>query len=206
MAADGKLHISYNQIHQLIEGSVRQFGLGDDGFSPDLIVAIGGGGFIPARILRSFLKAKHGRNVPIQAVGLTLYEELPGGAGEAAGAHVTKTQWLDFGSPTRVALLGRRILVVDEVDDSRKTLAYAVAELRSDVEAQERLAGMAPGASATEIGVFVVYNKDKPKAEPLPPPVMRRYFAAATTPDRWLAFPWDCTSDIAAHTALAEQP
>jgi len=49
-------------------------------FKPDLIVAIGGGGFYPARVLRTYLKvpskvdpAKQ-RNIPIQAIGLSLYE------------------------------------------------------------------------------------------------------------------------------------
>lgn len=49
--------------------------------APDLFIAIGGGGFIPARILRSFCKTTQDgkkRNIPIQAVGLTLYESLGG--------------------------------------------------------------------------------------------------------------------------------
>jgi hypothetical protein len=41
------------------------------------IAAIGGGGFIPARIARSFLKDSNKRNIPIQAIGLSLYEALP---------------------------------------------------------------------------------------------------------------------------------
>ncbi|KAJ1823587.1 hypoxanthine-guanine phosphoribosyltransferase [Coemansia sp. S610] len=207
--AGSKLHISYNQIHQLIDYAVKRFRLGDD-YSPDLMIAIGGGGFIPARILRSFLKAKNGRNIPIQAIGLSLYEELPNagqnGVPEVPGVQVTKTQWLNFGgADSLVSLLGRKILIVDEVDDSRKTLVYAVAELLKDIRAQEIQAGMNPGESNTEIGIFVVYNKDKPKAEELPESVMRHYYPAATTPDRWLFFPWDCTTDIGVHTELSKQ-
>ncbi|KAJ1822726.1 hypoxanthine-guanine phosphoribosyltransferase [Coemansia sp. RSA 2599] len=205
----GKLYISYNQIHQLIDNAVHTYKLDTD-FQPDLIVAIGGGGFIPARILRSFLKARSGHNIPIQAIGLSLYEELPNagqdGVPEVPGVQVTKTQWLNFGgADSLVSLLGRRILIVDEVDDSRKTLVYAVAELLKDIAEQERQKGLAPGASNTEIGIFVVYNKDKPKAEELPESIMKRYYSAATTPDRWLAFPWDCTTDIAEHTELAKK-
>lgn len=62
-------------------------------FSPDLFIAIGGGGFIPARILRTFCKVTtegKKRNIPIQAVGLTLYESMGGVSAEiptrAAGA------------------------------------------------------------------------------------------------------------------------
>ena len=49
--------------------------------APTLFIAIGGGGFIPARILRTFLKVDTDgvkRNIPIQAVGLTLYESMGG--------------------------------------------------------------------------------------------------------------------------------
>lgn len=49
-------------------------------FNPDLMVAIGGGGFYPARVLRTYLKVPSKvdpaklRNIPIQAIGLSLYE------------------------------------------------------------------------------------------------------------------------------------
>ncbi|KAJ2308242.1 hypoxanthine-guanine phosphoribosyltransferase, partial [Coemansia sp. RSA 2611] len=69
-----------------------------------------------------------------------------------------------------------------------------------------RQAGMQPGESNTEIGIFVVYNKDKPKVEQqLPDGVMQHYYPAATTPDRWLFFPWDCTTDIETHSELARK-
>lgn len=53
----------------------------DSLLAPDLFIAIGGGGFIPARILRTFCKnIENGtkRNIPIQAVGLYLYESMGG--------------------------------------------------------------------------------------------------------------------------------
>lgn len=56
-------------------------GWGANDVAPTLFIAIGGGGFIPARILRTFLKTtSEGKkqNIPIQAVGLTLYESLGG--------------------------------------------------------------------------------------------------------------------------------
>jgi len=60
-------------------------------------------------------------------------------------------------------LLGRKILVVDEVDDTRTTLQYTIRELQRDIDAQlqdvkeeaerERL------RSETKLGIFVVHNK-----------------------------------------------
>ena len=43
---------------------------------PDITIGISGGGLIPARIIRSFLKQKGGKNISIQAIGLLLYERF----------------------------------------------------------------------------------------------------------------------------------
>lgn len=91
------------------------------------MIAIGGGGFIPARIIRTFLKISDTpeskpRNIPIQAIGLSLYEALPDTSEEVVGKEVIRTQWLDFSTLGKKyekgALLGKRSLIVDEVDDT----------------------------------------------------------------------------------------
>lgn len=170
------------------------------------MIAIGGGGFIPARMLRTFLKKTERGNIPIQAIGLSLYEELANAGGEEKpGTQVQKTQWLNFGaSHSEISLLGRRILIVDEVDDTRTTLAYAVEELKKDVEAEEIRRGMKPGESNTTFGVFVLHNKIKPKKRDLPEDIMKNYFAAVEMPDQWLVYPWDAV-DIESHTELANK-
>lgn len=120
-----RLRLSYNDIHNAISATAPRI---MTEFTPDLFIAIGGGGFIPARILRTFCKVSQDgkkRNIPIQAVGLTLYESL-GGIEEVAGQEVVRVQWIDFstlGSKLKHGgLLGRKILIVDEVDDTRTTL------------------------------------------------------------------------------------
>ena len=50
MSESEKMYISYNNIHQLCQEIAPKI----KEFKPDLIIAIGGGGFIPARMLRSF--------------------------------------------------------------------------------------------------------------------------------------------------------
>ncbi|KAL7320276.1 hypoxanthine-guanine phosphoribosyltransferase [Mucor circinelloides] len=200
-----KLHISYNQIHDSIRQSVDRFNINDD-FKPDLMIAIGGGGFIPARILRTFLKKTSRGNIPIQAIGLSLYEELANANGEEKpGTQVQKTQWLNFGaSHSEISLLGRRILIVDEVDDTRTTLAFAVEELQKDIEAEEIRKGMKPGESNTVLGIFVLHNKLKTKKRDLPEEIKKNYFAAVEMPDQWLVYPWDAV-DIEEHTELANK-
>jgi hypoxanthine phosphoribosyltransferase len=138
---------------------------------PQLIIAIGGGGYVPARILRSFLKVPGTANIPIQAIGLSLYETLPetqktktaiaaaaednGAAPETIGTQVTRTQWLDLSALGEMEnLVGKRVLIVDEVDDTRTTLEYAVRELEKDVEAARQRVG---GGEPTKFSIFVLH-------------------------------------------------
>lgn len=199
-----KVFVSYNKIHKLCQESAAQL----IKFDPEAIIAIGGGGFIPARILRTFLRrAKEGRskNIPIQAIGLSLYEDMgTENYEEKMGKEVIRMQWLDFSSLNehKVDLIGKNILIVDEVDDTRTTLHYAVSELQKDLDALAKKLGR--GNVKTTLSVFVLHNKDKPKNAELPEEMMRsgRYVAACTTKDDWIAYPWEA-ENIEEHTRLA---
>ncbi len=203
------------------------------------MIAIGGGGYVPARILRSFLKRPGSTNIPIQAIGLSLYETLPSskskpsseassdddsddGVVEEPGTKVTRTQWLDLSALGEMeSLVGKRVLIVDEVDDTRTTLEYAVKELEKDVEiARERM-----GGEKTQFSIFVLHvccpfprsvwmvadlhetkkqNKDKQKKGTLPAEMVDsgRYVAARTVGDEWICYPWEAV-DIDEHDRLA---
>jgi hypoxanthine phosphoribosyltransferase len=159
------------------------------------MIAIGGGGYVPARILRSFLKKPGTANIPIQAIGLSLYEQLGTGADsevEAPGTKVTRTQWLDLSSLEMANLIGKNVLIVDEVDDTRTTLEYAVRELEKDVEAAVQKLGRQ--GEKTNFSIFVLHNKDKPKKGSLPQEILEgRYSAARTVGDVWINYPWEAT-------------
>ena len=73
---------------------------------------------------------------------------------EKPGTRVTRTQWLDLSALGQMeGLVGKRVLIVDEVDDTRTTLEYAVRELEKDVEvARERL-----GGEKTQFSIFVLH-------------------------------------------------
>ncbi|GEM06064.1 xanthine phosphoribosyltransferase [Rhodotorula toruloides] len=197
---DGHLRITYEEMHVTIGKAAQRI---KSEFDPDIMVAIGGGGFFPARVLRTFLKRVSGadgkrRNIPIQAIGLSLYEEVgevDGAAGlaqeEKLGKEVIRTQWLDFSTLGNRPLVGRRILIVDEVDDSRTTLGYAVSELKKDIQAQfdklpeDKKADFPP----TKLAIFVVHNKLKEKRASIPDDVA--YFAGDNIPDVWVDYPWE---------------
>jgi hypoxanthine phosphoribosyltransferase len=212
------------QVHRLCQESAPRI---LEEFKPQLMIAIGGGGYVPARILRSFLKQPGSPNIPIQAIGLSLYEKLPPqheAAGdsdvETVGTKVTRTQWLDLTSLGEMKnLVGKRILIVDEVDDTRTTLEYAVKELEKDVEmARQQLGGQ---GEKTVFSIFVLHvsiccllgeystdvqqqNKNKEKKGHLPEEMLdgNRYLAARTVGDVWICYPWEAT-DIEEHDAMA---
>ena len=166
-----KYFFSYARIHKTIKNLSTE--LEESGYKPDIIVAIGSGGFIPARILRTFI------DKPILTVGLAYYDhnnmptELP-----------YKVQWID---EVEKKLTGKKILLVDEVDDSRVTLEYCLRELLSH--------------GPSELAVMVLHNKLKEKRGNLPPEI-RHYFAGEELEDKWICYPWDA-DDIDEHQRIA---
>lgn len=200
-----KYYISYNNVHKLCQKVAKEILTRNE--RPDIIIGISGGGLIPARIIRSFLKQKGEKNIPIQAIGLLLYESM-GNMNEGMeriGKEVIRTQWLDFGALKEHfdSLIGKKVLIVDEVDDTRTTLHYAVNELQKEVEQQQQLLNRLN--EPTTFSVFVIHNKDKQKNAELPNKMLEsgRYYAAETVPDEWLVYPWDA-DDIDDHTRLAK--
>ncbi len=155
-----KLFLSYNQIHQTVKDIARQ--IKADGYVFDFMIAIGTGGFIPARMLKTFI------NRPIVTVGMAYYD-LDDNKMEAP----VITQWLD--DPVN-QIKGRKILLVDEVDDTRSTIGFCL----------ERLLRHDP----TEIAVAVLHDKDKPKNRKIPPEV-KRYYRGLKLEDLWICYPWD---------------
>lgn len=54
-------------------------------------------------------------------------------------------------------LIGKKILVVDEVDDTRTTLDYAIRELQKDVETAARDQGRTDELANTQFSIFVLH-------------------------------------------------
>ncbi|MDD3902584.1 MAG: phosphoribosyltransferase [Sphaerochaeta sp.] len=165
---ENKFYVSYNSVHKLVKNLSKQ--LTETGFDPDVIVAIGSGGFIPARIMKTFI------NRPIYAVGISYY-----GIDKKHKDHPTKIQWID---EVQSQLEGKKVLLIDEVDDTRATLAYCVGELLK--------------FNPEEIAVLVLHNKVKDKDVEFPVEI-KRYFAGMQIENVWIKYPWDA-DDIELHT------
>jgi hypoxanthine phosphoribosyltransferase len=101
------------------------------------------------------LKRPGSPNIPIQAIGLSLYESLGSDPVEEPGTKVTRTQWLDLSSIAMANLIGKNVLIVDEVDDTRTTLEYAVRELQKDVEIASEKLGRT--GESTNFSIFVLH-------------------------------------------------
>lgn len=146
--------------------------------------------------------------------------EAGGGKG-AANGHSSNGNGNDSSSTSRppLCLQGQRVLVVDEVDDSRATLAACCAELERDAArekaAYERLRAAAneknqplslPEWQEPEIGVFVCHNKRRVKRGVLPDAIIMRgrYFAASYISDVWIRYPWDADC-IETHSRVARE-
>ncbi|MDO5059883.1 MAG: phosphoribosyltransferase [Neisseria sp.] len=167
-----KIWYTYDEIHQVLKKLAEK--IQQSGVQYDAMIAIGGGGFIPARILRCFI------NIPIYAVTTAYYDSDNEGK---VTDEVKKIQWLD---PIPASLQGKNVLVVDEVDDSRVTMEFVLNELGKE--------------AFGEIGVAVLHEKIKEKAGKIPEGV--HYFSGITVQDWWINYPWDA-DDIEEHNRLA---
>ncbi len=166
-----KLFLTYNQIHQTVTELSRQ--ITEDSFDFDYMVAIGTGGFIPARMLKTHI------NKPILTVGMAYYD-LNKNPSEAP----VVTQWLD--KPEK-QIKGRKILLVDEVDDTRSTIGFCLELLLKH--------------QPDEVAVAVLHDKKKPKSREIPPEI-KRYYRGLQLEDRWICYPWDA-EDILTQDRLA---
>jgi uncharacterized protein len=169
-----KYYFSYKEIHETIQKSAKD--IVASGFEADYILAIGGGGFIPARLLRTFLEK------PIITVTLSRYNSK----NEAVNIPI-KQQWIDN---IHFDLNNKKVLLVDEVDDCRTTLEYCIKELLKSYN--------------IDLSVFVLHNKIKEKHGVIPSEV-KHIFIGKDIENKWINYPWDAM-DINAHELMTKTP
>lgn len=157
-----KFNFTYNDVHNTICDSAKR--ILESGYNPDYILAIGGGGLIPARILRTYIDR------PILMVAVARYTN---DTDTAKAGEPRKLQWLE----TDTNLAGKKVLVVDEIDDERTTLEFTLNHL---IEANPE----------AEFSVYVVHNKVKEKKGQIPAAI-EHYFAGMELGDDWVNYAWD---------------
>lgn len=156
-----KVHVSYEEIHDIVADlSSRIF----DSFDADVIIGIGGGGLLPARLFRSEL------GIPMYAVFCSFYEDNC----EESKKEPQITQWLD--ETALASVRGKRILLVDEVCDSGATLEYCIEEVLRTCDPEE-------------LAVAVLHDKVRDKTGVVDTNVVH-YFVGQYVEDVWLVYPW----------------
>lgn len=132
--------------------------IADDGYRPDAIVAIARGGLVLAGAL--------GYALDVKMLG-SLNVEFYTGVEERLDEPVVLPPTLD-----REALAGKRVLLVDDVSDSGRTLALVLALLR---------------AGGGEVRSVCLYSK--------PGTVQQPDYVWRTTPN-WIMFPWSAEGPV----------
>ncbi|MDO8959606.1 MAG: phosphoribosyltransferase [Rhodocyclaceae bacterium] len=104
--------ISWSAFHDLARRLARK--IADSGYRPDVIVAIGRGGYVPGRVLSDFLD-----QMDLTSFKIEHYRH-------ARKQHAARVRY-----PLAADVTGRRVLLVDDVADSGETFAVALAHLNS---------------------------------------------------------------------------
>ena len=139
---------TWNQIYELLlnqaQKILRQA-------KPDLIVAVARGGTIPARILSDLLDA------PYASIQVKLYTDI---------AHAGATPQIM--QPLNVSVADKRVLLVDDIADSGRTLQFVSTHLKEQ--------------GAAEVQTATLYFKPGCSVTP-------DYYQKTT--DNWVVFPWE---------------
>lgn len=167
---EGEFYFTYTQMHRLVRKLANK--IIQDEFDPDFMIAIGTGGFIPARILKIYINKK------ILTVGLSYYTDQ-----NTQRETLQRIQWLD---DDKEKVQGKKVLLVDEVNDTGGTLEYTLRELLR--------------CNPKEIAVIVLHDKNKEK-KGLIPPEITKYYVGEYIPDHWVHYPWEA-EDIDYHNYM----
>jgi hypoxanthine phosphoribosyltransferase len=155
---------SWNKIYDMLldlAGRIRK-----DGFKPDIIVGISRGGWPPARVLSDLLSNPNVANVRAEFyLGIAV-----------TGSEPTLTQ------PVSVKTRGKKILIVDEVADTGKSLKMVRKHIVQE--------------GAKETRTVTVYYKPWSVVKP-------DYFARETSD--WIVFPWEIKETLRKVIARCEE-
>ena len=155
--------ISWDESYDL--GRRLAYEVKRSGFRPDLIVAIGRGGYVPARVVSDFLLFSLLASIKI--------EHWDTAACERPLASVR--------FPLAVDVQSQKVLIIDDVTDTGKTLRTAVDYMKE--------------LGAAEVRTGVLQHKTVS-------PFVPDYYAEKVAEWRWIIYPWAAHEDL---VGLAER-
>lgn len=141
---------TWDQIYEMLLNLAER--IRKNGYKPDLIVGVSRGGWPPARVLSDFLDNPNLANVKTEFyLGVAKTKMEP-----------TLTQ------PVSMAVAGKKVLIVDEVADTGKSLKLVKKHIIEQ--------------GACEVRIVTVYYKPRSIIVP-------DYYGKETS--RWIVFPWE---------------
>ncbi len=146
---------SWTQIHRMLLAQAEQ--ICRSGFKPDVIVGVSRGGWLPARVLSDLLE-----NSNLASVKAECY----------VGIGVARSQPI-LTQPVSTSVAGKKVLVVDEVADTGRSLKLVVNHIHAE--------------GASEVKVATLYCKPQSKVKP-------DYHEKETS--RWIVFPWELKETV----------
>jgi len=103
---------TWSQIYDMLIDEARQ--MGAENFHPDVVIGVVRGGLIPARILVDLLEVSQFVTLQIEHyIGISATMEMP-----------------TLKQPISAPVTGKKVLVVDDIADTGKTLRLAIAHLK----------------------------------------------------------------------------
>lgn len=141
-------YLSWEQVSTMLKELANKV----ESYQPDILVGISRGGLIPVRLLSDFLD-----NHNIATIKIEFYKTIG------------KTKkFPKLTQPLQVDITGKKVLLVDDVADTGRSLAVAKEHIKK--------------AGAAEIRVATLHYKSKSIVKP-------DYFIEST--EKWLVYPWE---------------
>ena len=155
-----KVFYTYDMIHQLVKDIAKK--ITSANCDIDIVIGIATGGWIPARILRTFLphSSKTGLVMPLFSIGLINYDK---------DDNLLEETQIVQELPASLNIEGKNILLVDEVADSGGTF----------LKAEEYILAKNPN----KLHTAVLHLKEQSKFKP--------DFVGNFAKNNWIVYPWD---------------
>jgi hypoxanthine phosphoribosyltransferase len=165
-----KVFVSWQEVENHTQEILRQIQL--DGWLPDYVVGLTRGGLVPANLISQYL------NIPMETLKVSLRDDY---------SEPESNLWMAedaFGDNENG---GKKILIVDDINDSGATLNYIKQDWQSsclpdDERWQDDIWGK-------NVRVAVIYDNEASKSE------LDISYSSVTInkaeEDQWIVFPWE---------------
>ncbi len=155
-----KLILSYQEVEILVKELYLKI---QNNFEPDIVIAIGSGGWLPARLINRFF------NKEIESIRIYSYNN-------DQQQSIVDSQ---FSKINADYIKNKNILIIDDVNDTGSTLGYVVDKLHNLVNLSSNMC------------IGVLHDKIKDKKYDIEKDTRTKYFYSRKIEDIWIQYPWE---------------